>query len=257
MADQGIWFKLHCSALDDPDLDNLPVADFGRWAKLGAAVKRHGNSGHLRLSPPARALCALFQVDTFSDLMDAVSRLPHVHIEEMQKPTVSHETVVVVSFENWLKYQGDFSSPRVRKFREMKRSKRRGEERRSRGEEKKNTPPPISPPSTHPYRRILDHHTALYRERFGKDLVVAWARDSARLKPVVETHGVEGTVELVEAFFTSEDRWIGESDYGVGAFLASVNKLVTARARGPKRSLAEKLAEEAMRERQERKGAKG
>src|SRR3989304_6152508 len=35
MADQGLWFKLWCSAATDPDLQNLSNADFARWAKFG------------------------------------------------------------------------------------------------------------------------------------------------------------------------------------------------------------------------------
>jgi hypothetical protein len=145
MADQGIWFKLHCSALDDPDLDNLDMADFGRWAKLGAYVKRQGSGGRLLITPPARALCAMLQVAGWMALLECLRRLPKVHVEESAKCNGQGETGLIVTFENWLKYQGDFSSPRVAKFREMKRSKRRGEveETRSRGEKK---PPPPSPP---------------------------------------------------------------------------------------------------------------
>ena len=143
MADQGIWFKLHCSALDDPDLDNLDIGDFGRWAKLGTFAKRHGTAGTLRLAPPARALCAALQVSDFDALMKIIERFPHVTVRR-DNSSVSLVTSASVTFDNWSKYQGDFSSPRVARFREMKRSKRRGEEKRIRREEK---PPPTSPPA--------------------------------------------------------------------------------------------------------------
>src|SRR3990167_4705339 len=42
MADQGVWFKLWCSALADPDLSNLCLEDFARWAILGTYIKAHG-----------------------------------------------------------------------------------------------------------------------------------------------------------------------------------------------------------------------
>lgn len=144
MADQGVWFKLHCSALDDPSLDNLSVADFGRWGKFGAFVKRHGTGGSITLSPPARSLCALFQVADFAALEAVLQRFPHVTMRRADLG-VSLETSLTVSFDNWLKYQGDFSSPRVRRFREMKRSKRRGEEKRGEEKKKRVSSPPSSP----------------------------------------------------------------------------------------------------------------
>jgi hypothetical protein len=211
MADLGQWWKLWVSALDDPDLDNLDISDFGRWAKFGAFVKAQGTSGQVILRPPARKLCAMFQVANFEQVLEALLRLPKIIVTSgsVQWPhghgkppvckgvfirgynsnndgvapwvslletrvfkgkspvcegesmrgydsggggvvtprtagletsvfSVSPETMLYVSFCNWPKYQGDFSTPRVRKMREMKLSKRRGEERRE--EEKKLTP---------------------------------------------------------------------------------------------------------------------
>ena len=158
MSDQGIWFKLWCSALTDPELDNLSIADFGRWCKLGTLIKSQGTSGILKIAPPARTLCAKMQVNDFSDLISTLKRLPNLSMracnEEGGQVTVSPETNASVSyyinFKNWLKYQGDFSTYRVRNWREknnnLKRSKRRGEEKR--GEEKRV--PPIVPHSISP-----------------------------------------------------------------------------------------------------------
>ncbi len=135
MADNGRWFKLWCASINDPDLTNLDVADFGRWAKLGAYIKEHGTDGGVTLTEPSKMICAMLQLPTLKDVIKC--------FEEMRNVTVSSETNMGVSFsikyDNWLKYQGDFSTDRVRKFRakntQMKRSKRRGEEKR--GEENK------------------------------------------------------------------------------------------------------------------------
>ncbi len=125
MADQGIWWKLWCSALDDPDLDNLDLADFGRYCKMGAFIKRQGQTGSIVLAPPARALCATFQVPDFNALIAAISRLPNVIVT-----AVSSETNATVTIKNWLKYQGDYSTERVRKFRARETPKKRREEMR-------------------------------------------------------------------------------------------------------------------------------
>lgn len=127
MADQGVWFKLWCSALDDPDLDNLALEDFARWTKLGVLIKRQGTGGELRLTPPARGLCAMFQVPDYQALIAAFLRLPNVHIKGDEEH-VAFETVAfvscVVSFHNWAKYQGDFSTHRVTRWRQVKRLRR-------------------------------------------------------------------------------------------------------------------------------------
>ncbi|MBF8297387.1 MAG: hypothetical protein HW395_44 [candidate division NC10 bacterium] len=139
MADQGVWFKLWISSLADPDLSNLSLEDFARWAILGTYIKAHGTAGALRLTAPARALCGLLRVPDFAALHALFHRLPNV-VEESENCNGGPETNLTVSFRNWAKYQGDYSTHRVRKMREMKRSKRRGEERRR--EEKRFPPKP-------------------------------------------------------------------------------------------------------------------
>lgn len=133
MADHGVWFKLWCSAVDDPDLSNLDVADFGRWAKLGAITREHGQDGRLVIRPPAKGLCTALQVPEYETLKAVLHRLPNVQIE-----SVSDETILIVTFRNWARYQADYSTPRVRRFRERETAKKRREEKRS------NPPNPLS-----------------------------------------------------------------------------------------------------------------
>ena len=143
MSDQGIWFKLHRSALDDPDLDNLPIADFGRWAKLGTFIKVHGEGGIIHLKSPSRTLCAKLQVGTFEDLLEHVSCMPGVMLERREKRDATGVTSATVTYKNWNKYQGDFSRDRMAKLRLVRRS--RGEEKRreeKRGE--KTLPSPLA-----------------------------------------------------------------------------------------------------------------
>ena len=143
MSDLGRWFKLWCAAVYDPDLDNLPVAGFGRWAKLGAIIKEQGRSGKITFTAPAKAVCAAMQVGSFQELFECFSNLPNVLVSSETTPCVSFS----VEFRNWLKYQENLSTDRVRRFRDkerkVKRSKKRGEEKRgeeTREEEKKEIP---------------------------------------------------------------------------------------------------------------------
>ena len=130
MADIGKWFKLWASALDDPDLDNLDIADFGRWAKFGTHLKEQGKEGEITLTEPSRSLLAKLQLNDFNALILCIKKFPHVTVSTETNGTVSCN----VKWQNWHKYQGDFSTNRVRKFRakndKMKRSKRRRDETR-------------------------------------------------------------------------------------------------------------------------------
>ena len=130
MADLGRWFKLWCTAVHDPDLDNLPIDDFGRWAKLGAFIKEHGTEGKVALTPPSKTLCTALQVETFEELISCCKRLPKLNVSSETLGGVSF----FIEFRNWRKYQDNLSTPRVHKHREKKRQsetpKRRGEERR-------------------------------------------------------------------------------------------------------------------------------
>jgi len=147
VADNGIWFKLWVSSLSDPDLGNLSNAEFGCWCKLGAYLKQHGNSGELEFKAPATALQNLFQTTTIKETIAVINHFPNCEIT-----TVSSETNAIVScklkWQNWLKYQGDFSTYRVKKFRAKKaqsetlkkrREEKREEEKRREKKESKNT----------------------------------------------------------------------------------------------------------------------
>ena len=138
MSDQGIWFKLWCGAEDDPNLGSLSNENFGRWCKIGLYIKKHGTDGTVVIPKPAIPLQTRFKVDTLDDVLCVLEEMPNI--------TVSLETNLTVTMKNWRKFQGDFSSHRVRRFRgQMKRLKRRREERRreeTRRDENINPPTP-------------------------------------------------------------------------------------------------------------------
>ncbi|KKM43853.1 hypothetical protein LCGC14_1562360 [marine sediment metagenome] len=139
MADQGRWFKLWITANTDPDLENLTLENFGRWCRFGAFLKAHGTRGTIKIKPPGKALCNLFRVQTFDEVLVIFRLFPNTEMR-YGKDTVTVE----VSWRNWLKYQEDTTVARRMKRHRALRSKKRGEEKR--GEERRiNTL--SSPPS--------------------------------------------------------------------------------------------------------------
>ena len=130
MADNGRWFKLWCCSISDPSLDNLSIENFGRWAKLGAYIKEHGTDGELILTEPSRKVVSMMQLSTFQDVILCVQNFPNVTVSPVTNTSVSY----LIKYENWYKYQGDYSYNRVKKFRakseENETIKKRREEKR-------------------------------------------------------------------------------------------------------------------------------
>lgn len=120
MADQGRWWKLWCSALSDPDLENLSLEDWARYCRFGAYVKEHGNNGVVMLSEPGTAVRNLFRLSSLTDVINTIRKFPNF--------TVTGETIAIVTVSNWQKYQGDNSADRTRAWRQRVTPKKRREE---------------------------------------------------------------------------------------------------------------------------------
>ncbi len=188
MGDQGRWFKLWITADDDPAMAVMPIAEYGRWCKFGTYTKAHGTDGVIEINgPPPGVIHPLqgkFQVESFDAVLKSIKNFPTCEIS-----TVSSETNGTVSYSikwrNWWKYQGDFSTHRVQKFRDAQRrnetpKKRREEKRReeTRREEKILGGTPLSPLASG--AESFEAFWALYPKRIGKG---AAAKVWERLKP--------------------------------------------------------------------------
>jgi len=159
MADQGKWYKLWCSALDDQDLENLSLENWARWVRLGAYIKKHGKGGRLIFKSPATALQNIFRVTSFDGLINIIKVLPNyalniqleggkeTHLEgkipssHLPSLVTNANVTYKIKCHNWYKYQGDMSVDRMRKHRAKNSSHvtpnvTAQEETRSRGEER-------------------------------------------------------------------------------------------------------------------------
>lgn len=134
MADNGRWFKLWCASINDPDLANLDIADFGRWAKFGAYLKEHGTEGSVSLTEPSKMICAMLQLPTLKDVVSCLQKVKNVAVSSETNSHVSYS----IKYENWHKYQGDFSTNRVKKFRAKKHGNETPKKRREEKREEEN-----------------------------------------------------------------------------------------------------------------------
>ena len=230
MADSGRWFKLWCASVHDPDLSNLDIADFGRWAKLGAYIKEHGTDGSVTLTEPSNIITAMLQLPTLKDVI--------LCFRKMKNITVSPETNGGVSFsikyENWYKYQGDFSSYRVQKFRAKKRQnetlKKRGEEKRGeekRGEEKRGEESEIKHITTNDVKTFFEYTSKTFQETFKETLLIDYGKDGAIIKNLLKTYNLEKLNGLWDIFLASNDDFIRKAGYSIGIFKTQINKLLT------------------------------
>jgi hypothetical protein len=135
MGDQGRWFKLWTTAPADPHLGNLSLEDFARWCLFGVYMKVHGTDGIVTVEPPMTALQQLFRVGACEDVFDIIRKFPHCALQPVTNSPVTYS----VEWKNWLKYQGDFSGDRVKRWREKKRHAVTPKKRREEKREEENT----------------------------------------------------------------------------------------------------------------------
>jgi uncharacterized phage protein (TIGR02220 family) len=123
MADNGLWAKLWYDALSDQHLDDLDIEDFGRWCKFVAYTKKHGNGGKIAIKKPARLLCSMLQIGSFNSLPNMFKKFPNISV------TCNDSETLHVKFnpQKWQRYQGDYSTDRVRKHREKKKAECNGD----------------------------------------------------------------------------------------------------------------------------------
>jgi hypothetical protein len=131
MADVKRWFKVWTAILDDPHHGDLSLEDVGRWTRLGAMTALAGRGGRLVVTPPAKRLLQVLEVDTVAVAKVVISRLPNVLIEEGKSDNGSF----TVTWKNWTKYQADSTVyARVKRLRYKRREEKKREEEKRREE---------------------------------------------------------------------------------------------------------------------------
>lgn len=94
------------------------------------------------------------------------------------------------------------------------------------------TPVASSPAGKKPHlpRLMLTRFDQEFQKKFnGESAPIVWAKDTAIMKRLVDQRGVEKVEELIVAFFESEDPFIANSGYTVGAFQSQIGKLIVSR----------------------------
>jgi len=114
----------------------------------------------------------MFQVPDYKELLHCFIHLPNVVVDEVPDVVVSGETSHTVTFRNWAKYQGDYSTPRVRELREVKRLRR---EEMRREEMRGDVGVPPLPPTGG-----FDRFWSEYPKKVGKGAArAAWSKVKA------------------------------------------------------------------------------
>jgi hypothetical protein len=125
LAEKLPWCKFWCACLSDPDLEELELHQWARWARLIIFIRSHGDNGKLRLLPPALSLQHTLRVRSYGELLEVLKLFKNVSLgallqEPLQKPLHEPLQAYFITVRNWYKYQGDDSKERVRKYRVTK-----------------------------------------------------------------------------------------------------------------------------------------
>lgn len=75
----------------------------------------------------------------------------------------------------------------------------------------------------HIYIETFKRHTAS-----GDPPPIAWGKDGALVKQLLRVYSYDRLVDLLQQFFASDDTWIRKLGYSIGAFRASIPKLLVA-----------------------------
>lgn len=221
MADQGKWFKLWCSSLGDDGLENLELDDWARWVRLGTYMKLHGTDGQITVQEPARALLNLFRVAKFNDLKIIVDRFPNVQMRRADF-TVSTETNTTVSwtieFQNWFKYQGDFSSDRVKNFRLRKRARETAQEEKRRRREETRQEESKSPALSAVSELIDIFHQKLTDALNEKPSNFNGGALGRMFKAALHTHPVDEIKGRIDSWFKSTDPFVVSNGFSPTLF---------------------------------------
>ena len=239
LADQGRWFKLWASAVSDPDLRALSLEDFGRWCAFGVYLKLHGKNGRLEIRSPALPLQELLRLKSFQDVVSMLQSFPHCTAKSV---TNSPVTLVVV-WENWQRYQGDYSGDRVRKWRrehkrssnamvtpkEEKRSRREVEEKRREEQPlSQNLPVPVGPSLG---SQAWDGYCAAYRQRYGES-PVRNRKVNSLFKQFSELVPLGEAPHIAAFYVSSQNRLYVNAGHAVNLLIRDAEKLRTEWATG-------------------------
>jgi len=121
MADNGLWIKLWTDAGTDEKTAPLTNEEWGFLTRLWMYIKKEGDSGTITIherAVPVFGWCHVSGYDEFLKMLDQISIFfTNINVSSAFHVTIS-ERYITVSFPKWLKRQGDWSTGRVRKFRQ-------------------------------------------------------------------------------------------------------------------------------------------
>lgn len=75
-------------------------------------------------------------------------------------------------------------------------------------------------------KEFIDLWVQTFKEKFGEGYVVNGGKDGALVKKMLAIHSLDKLKEFCRAFYGSDDPFIKDSGYTIGAFYSQLNKLV-------------------------------
>ena len=79
-----------------------------------------------------------------------------------------------------------------------------------------------------PTKITIDYYHEKFVSMFVHKPVISGGKDGALIKKLVSQYGIDKVLDLLDQFFASNDTFIQQSGYSIGAFYGQVNKLIAA-----------------------------
>jgi len=72
---------------------------------------------------------------------------------------------------------------------------------------------------------FLSFYAEKFKQCFGTEPNIQWAKDAGLIKSLLRKISIEELKDLLDRFFTSDDKFIMSSGYTIGVFYSQINKL--------------------------------
>jgi hypothetical protein len=195
-----------------------------------------------------------------------------VSLRNMQNLTIkSYSKYSIISIINWHTYQenvqrvtnrcpaGDHKQEVNKNEKESCRSKRTDNDSQASlsGREEQKEPPSSESkinPSAKRKRKgaetnpdvitFIQEWNGPFSKKFNEPYMPNWAKEGKLTKDMLRVHGIDKLRELKKAFFSSQDSFIQNSDYSIGAFKANLNKIIVEIAKDPVEQAKREMNEE-------------
>jgi DNA polymerase III gamma/tau subunit len=145
---------------------------------------------------------------------------PALKPQTNRQQTATHTTIHIINYDT---YQSNQTSPNTtNKPQTRPQTKPNTRSIKELNNKELNNKESISHSET---KLFLTYYAEQFKNEFGTDPIVEWGKDGKIIKGLLKFIPLENLKDLLNKFFSSEDKFIQKSGYTIGVFKSQLNKL--------------------------------